>query len=156
MYLFTGNVTDEKVFFEAYRRTDYSTVHTFLPYDTCPTNVGNAMNCSTGVFVAPVKGLYQFHLSTYSVACEANLALYKQGYFYFLTGAKVEKDQYEKSNAYASMSHVFMLNSGDNVGVYFQTGGLSGLVTCGTCGAPFCSGECVHTAFTGALIYTLD
>ena len=48
------------VSFHAQRVGNYDAVNTVVPYNLIRLNVGNALNPSTGVFVAPKPGKYYF------------------------------------------------------------------------------------------------
>ena len=51
--------TSRGVYFFAYRTTSYSNSYSTIPYDGKDSNVGNGLD-NTGVFTAPVKGMYSF------------------------------------------------------------------------------------------------
>ena len=57
-------VHHSKIAFLAQRFSDYSAVGKIIPYETNELNFGDAFNKTTGVFRAPLKGLYHFYLSS--------------------------------------------------------------------------------------------
>jgi hypothetical protein len=58
-----ADVKSTPVYFYVQTNVHHSTVNTAIPFEVTRTNVGNAMNPSTGIFTAPRPGKYFF---TYS------------------------------------------------------------------------------------------
>jgi hypothetical protein len=55
-----ADVKSSSAYFYVQRNTVYSTINSVIPFEITRTNVGNAMNPSTGIFIAPRPGKYFF------------------------------------------------------------------------------------------------
>lgn len=60
-----GNVEVKtvSVHFYVQRQSDFGTEYTIIPFEEEKLNVGGAMDLKTGVFTAPVPGIYHFDFS---------------------------------------------------------------------------------------------
>lgn len=62
--------------------TGPATTHNTLIFNKLFTNVGNAYNCSTGIFTAPVKGVYHFTFMTFGYnSYTSGAILVKNGHY---------------------------------------------------------------------------
>uniref|UniRef100_A0AAY5E9V2 C1q domain-containing protein n=1 Tax=Electrophorus electricus TaxID=8005 RepID=A0AAY5E9V2_ELEEL len=78
------------------------------------TNIGNAYNTQTGIFTAPVKGVYFFTFTTYSWVSEADIgvSLYRNNEEILLIWETQDRGDNED---YASNSAALILEQGDKV-----------------------------------------
>ncbi|XP_046640282.1 uncharacterized protein LOC124323313 [Daphnia pulicaria] len=58
-----ADVKSSSAYFYVQRNTVYSTINSVIPFEITRTNVGNAINPSTGIFIAPRPGKYFFGFS---------------------------------------------------------------------------------------------
>lgn len=58
--------TNSGVYFHSQKESAFSTVGEVIPYDLELSNVGRAMNISTGVFTVPTVGRYFFSFNAYA------------------------------------------------------------------------------------------
>lgn len=47
-----------KIYFDAYKKTGFSSVNSVIPYDDIAVNLGNGLDVKSGIFTAPVDGDY--------------------------------------------------------------------------------------------------
>lgn len=61
-----GNIEVKRrsIYFYVQRVSDFGVTNVVLPYELERLNVGGAMNAGTGVFTAPVNGIYHFEFSS--------------------------------------------------------------------------------------------
>ncbi|XP_076829457.1 complement C1q-like protein 4 [Brachyhypopomus gauderio] len=85
------------------------------------TNIGNAYNTATGIFTAPVKGVYFFTFTTYSWVSEKNIgvSLYKNHEEVLLIWEHQDRGDNED---YASNSVALILEQGDKVYLNLPSG----------------------------------
>lgn len=57
------DVKSSSIHFTVQRKTDFNLTNVVLPFEYELLNVGNAMNLVSGVFTAPVDGIYHFEFS---------------------------------------------------------------------------------------------
>lgn len=55
-----ADIKSKPTYFSVQRTSPFTTVNTSIPFDTASVNVGGAMDLTTGVFTAPVPGIYSF------------------------------------------------------------------------------------------------
>ncbi|XP_060553605.1 complement C1q tumor necrosis factor-related protein 3-like [Ruditapes philippinarum] len=117
-------------------------VNTVVVFDRVSTNAGNGYNSGSGMFVAPVNGLYSIHLvaSSRSKATTNYLHLYimhnssQVGYIFL--------DQNSDYSLMRSTAIILQLSIGDTVFVKIGNKGARGHL----------EGCCFHTVFSGFLI----
>jgi hypothetical protein len=112
------------VAFEAYRANDYSTTDTVIPYETFQVNHGGGMDLKTGVFTAPVSGVYVFlaHFWDNSATSGINVRFRKngnKGYSSAYSSTSVKEQT-------TFMSLIVELVVGDTVDTYLSSGAIAG------------------------------
>ena len=60
---FTGYLLQQNVAFGAFRNSNWVTSSTTMNYDGTYVNLGNGLDISTGIFSAPIAGMYVFHFN---------------------------------------------------------------------------------------------
>ena len=60
---FTGYLLQQNVAFGAFRNSNWVTSSTTMKYDGTYVNLGNGLDISTGIFSAPIAGMYVFHFN---------------------------------------------------------------------------------------------
>ena len=74
-----ADVKSTPVYFYVQTNVHRSTINTAIPFEVTRTNVGNAMNPSTGIFTAPRPGKYFFTYSGISSADNSHIELHLNG-----------------------------------------------------------------------------
>jgi hypothetical protein len=122
--------------FDAYRTSEYTTARTVIPYDAFEMQVGGGMNLATGVFTAPIVGVYQFTGTwrDWYTSDNANVKIRKNGAVIARTYSHTADD-----NSFG-MTVLLSLAKGDTVESYLEDGRVYSS-----------SDRLVH--FTGHLIY---
>ncbi|XP_072534741.1 cerebellin-2-like [Salminus brasiliensis] len=78
-----------------------------LVYKYVFTNIGNGYNPATGIFTAPVRGVYQFSFHTHGAGGRTSgVNLYKNGHFVAGTHAYQGKDSVSSSNGVSLLLEV--------------------------------------------------
>lgn len=111
-----------------------------IVYKTVQTNLGNAYSSVTGIFTAPVKGVYSFSFTSFFWGGSET-----SGGALRHNGARVVS-WYSNSARHAasgSNSAVLMLEAGDKVNVYLWTG------------RTIADNSAKYSTFSGFLLYTL-
>jgi hypothetical protein len=127
------------VAFDASRNSEYATVPTVIPYDAFEMQTGGGMDLATGVFTAPIAGIYAF-TGTWlenSITNYARIYIRKNGSVIgatFSSGADMNS---------IGITVLTTLAKGDTVDTYLDIGYV----------ASCCSGQWIH--FTGYLIYPM-
>ncbi|CAG0898617.1 unnamed protein product [Darwinula stevensoni] len=112
-------IQDGAVIFDAFRRSDYITENAVIRYESTEVNVGDAMDPNTGIFTAPIAGIYSFSFHYYTddfglVHIRQN-ELVKAAMYTFYTSDLGEYDV-------PGQSVVLQLAEGDTVDVYLFFG----------------------------------
>ncbi|KAK3606237.1 hypothetical protein CHS0354_037911 [Potamilus streckersoni] len=114
-------------------------------FDVAVTNQGEAYNPSTGVFMAPIAGLYQFNL----IASVQNSPGVHAIHLHIMRSktriAYMFLNDHDKFWLQRTVSAIVYINKGESV--YFQISIVSGKT--------FLNGEELHTHFSGFLINSL-
>ena len=114
-----ADVKSTPVYFYVQTNVHHSTVNTAIPFEVTRTNVGNAMNPSTGIFTAPRPGKYFFTFSGISYAAISQIELHLNG---VLLGAS-----YSSSGAGTFSHHATLeLSQGDQIRLFLTLGSVWG------------------------------
>jgi hypothetical protein len=119
MFIGFADVKSTPVYFYVQTNVHHSTVNTAIPFEVTRTNVGNAMNPSTGIFTAPRPGKYFFTYSGISNADYSHIELHLNG---VLMGTAY-------SGSYtATFSHhaTLQLSQGDQIRLFLTLGAVYG------------------------------
>ena len=89
-----------------------------IPFEVAVVNIGNALDLKTGVFTAPVPGVYFFSFDAYSDSHEGRVHLQKNG---------VNVGQsYDYNRGYPSqqlhLASILQLDAGDEIQVNVRSG----------------------------------
>jgi hypothetical protein len=133
-----GGLPWAMVAFDAYRTTNYYTDGRVIPYEAFEVEMGGGMDLTTGVFTAPIAGIYSF-TGTWrdgSTSTSADVYIRKNGSIIGYT--------YSHGEDYGSfgMTVLVSLAKGDTVDSYLYGGAISSS-----------SDRYIH--FTGHLIYPM-
>ena len=88
---------------------------TVIPWELVRLNIGNALNLKTGIFTAPLDGVYHFAFSSSNEHFEVNLRL---------NGVKNGTSFASSRTDSASLCSTFQLRKGDCVDLYLSLGEL--------------------------------
>jgi hypothetical protein len=119
MFIGFADVKSTPVYFYVQTNVHHSTVNTAIPFEVTRTNVGKAMNPSTGIFTAPRPGKYFFTYSGISNADYSHIELHLNG---VLMGTAY-------SGSYtATFSHhaTLQLSQGDQIRLFLTLGAVYG------------------------------
>jgi hypothetical protein len=127
------------VAFDVYRSTSYTQTETRIPYDGFLMQIGGGMDLSSGVFTAPVAGIYAFTgtWADYSNSDKDRIQIRKNG---LVLGAT-----FSDTTDYNSMGTTVLVSvdKGDEVYTYLSTGSV------------YLVDDNRYTHFTGYLIYPM-
>jgi len=120
------DVKTASVHFHVQRSVDFSLNHAVIPFDIVRLNVGGAMNPATGVFTAPVNGIYHFEFFGLSKPIDPPVWIYIA---LQVNGVEISSSYaFENSGIYRSISGIsasLRLKNGDQVRLY-KTSGILG------------------------------
>jgi hypothetical protein len=114
-----ADVKSTPVYFYVQTNVHHSTVNTAIPFEVTRTNVGNAMNPSTGIFTAPRPGKYFFTFSGISYAAASHIELHLNG---VLIGTGHSTEQFYTFSHHATLQ----LSQGDQIRLFLKTGSVYG------------------------------
>ena len=104
------------------RKTSYETEKSKIPYDLEILNIGAAMNLSTGVFTAPVRGIYQFSFHGLTLKRDNNTDIKVQ--IWVNNDFRIGHTFANANDAPVSISGLASLKKGDQVYVWVHSGKL--------------------------------
>ncbi len=108
---------EDTVHFFVQREPSFSSLDIFIPFKRVVLNVGNAMSLVTGVFIAPVTGIYHFEFSGLT-SDKLNVALRKNGPDVALTAAELTFTNGDSFYTSISLAASLQLNVGETVALY--------------------------------------
>ena len=123
---FIGNVDlkTKSVHFYVQRNSIFNTPKSIIPFELARLNEGDAFNLSSGIFTAPVNGIYHFQFSAVKGLHDTYLDIFLQ-----VNGANIAlaytHQPYSPGNIVVSMSASLRLAAGDKVNLFnLNNGGL--------------------------------
>ena len=123
---FIGNVDvkTRSIHFYVQKNSNFTTKDTIIPFEVARLNVGDAMNLETGIFTAPVAGIYHFEFTAASNNSATALFIDLQ-----LNGAKVSSaHNHQQSSAGShlrlSLTASLRLEVNDRVNLFVYEGEL--------------------------------
>ena len=123
---FTGNGATQPAFSVFQSGMSSTGANTTVKYNRTSLNTGNSMSLTTGLFTAPVNGLYHFTFSGFA----DNLVTPPTSIVFIVNGAPQSSRSYShlSANLYTPMSLATTryLTSGQTIGVFVQVGALHG------------------------------
>jgi hypothetical protein len=135
-----ARLTKTMVAFDAYRTsTDYSMGDTVIPYDEFIMQIGGGMDLSTGIFTAPIAGIYSFTgtwLDSYTTSV-GDVLIRKNG------SVIGNAHSYEQTVGSFGITVLVSLVEGDTVDTYLDGGAITS------------SSLYKYAHFTGNLIYPM-
>ncbi len=135
-----GIVAKTKVHFYVQSKSKISSTTTVLTFDEEKLNVGGAMDLVTGIFTAPVSGVYSFQFSALKDLVAGDVFIYLQ-----VNGVNVAcsyANSLTQQMALVPIAASLHLTAGDRVTLYKQGAGLFDDATLGK----------YLTQFTGSLV----
>ena len=112
------NIQSKSVLFYVQRNSSFSTTGN-IPWQWARLNEGEAMNLTSGVFTAPVPGIYQFDFSFVKDISDNDLWV---GLDINDRSVAVSKTSIKNEHATASLSTSLRLKASDKVAVWRYTG----------------------------------
>ncbi len=118
--------TGSPVFF-ARRETPFNTNETIVSYDSVLVNIGKGLNPDTGLFTAPVKGIYFFYFSASKKWGDVQMTIQVLHNDEIVTSKIVSAG--DRQNAANSASNLEVQTSlelevGDTIGIYLYSGAI--------------------------------
>ena len=108
------------VFFNVERKTNYEAVDSYIRYEVDSLNIGGHMNIKTGLFTAPVKGLYHFSFHGLALKKDKDVIVRMWVNNDYILGTTFAN----ASDEPLSISGPASLKKGDQVGVWLLSGNL--------------------------------
>ena len=115
-----ADVKSTPVYFYVQTNVHHSTVNTAIPFEVTRTNVGNAMNPSTGIFTAPRPGKYFFTYSGISNSGSTDVELQLNG---VLIGTGHSTGIFDTFSHHATLQ----LSKGDQIRLFLKSGSVFGV-----------------------------
>jgi len=112
-----GSSRPTPVYFYAQKTSSYGAQGP-IPFEVVVVNIGDALNLRTGVFTAPVSGVYFFSFDAYSDSGESRVHLQKNG---VNVGQSFDYD-YNYRSQQLHLASILQLDAGDEIQVYLGTG----------------------------------
>lgn len=138
------NIKTRSVHFFVQRKTFFSGHNVTIPFEIERLNVGGAVNLSTGMFTAPVAGIYHFEFSGSKDFSSGYLEVFLQ-----LNGIKISYTSVGKWGSDASSD--FTALSGIHASLWLKMGDRVNLMKRGP--APLANSDGYYnTFFTGSLL----
>ena len=114
--------------FYAQRESPYDKTGSIIPYDFVLMNIGNGLNPDTGVFTAPVKGIYFFYFSALKKSGEKHMTIQFLQNDQIVTSKVVSAGDRARAAFSGSNLEVQMtleLEIGDTVAMYMYSGAIA-------------------------------
>ena len=115
------DIKTESIHFYVQRNTSFSTTNAVLPFELSRLNEGRAMDLVSGIFTAPVPGIYHFQLSAVKATAKNVLSIALQVNGVAVGVAFTQQPDKDYNNA-VSLSASLRLNASDKVNLYTQNG----------------------------------
>ena len=114
----------KKVHFYVQRNSNFASADAVIPFEEAPLNEGGAFDLPTGIFTAPVPGIYHFDFSALLEYTEP--AVYKQLTIRLrVNGVNVgsaHNDENQPVHSVVSLNASLRLKAGDTVNLYLSEG----------------------------------
>lgn len=115
------NAKTKIVHFYVQRNTSFTTTNAAISFELSRLNVGGAMNLTSGIFIAPVPGIYYFHFSGLKCNTVTLLVISLQ-----VNGVSVGRSLTSQPSSGTfdaiSLTASFHLNANDRVNLYNDVG----------------------------------
>ena len=110
------------VYFNAGRTFPFSLIGHTINYDFVRLNIGNGLDASTGVFTAPVGGIYAFHFNGYYKDMPLTLSDHAEVNIMLNSSKIVGKTKSYRKYGSLSFSAVLNLDSGETISAVLRMG----------------------------------
>lgn len=111
------DIKTRTVHFYVTRNTSFSFTNAIIPFELARLNEGGAMNLASGIFTAPVPGIYHFEFSGLKDSSASFLVVYMQVNGAFIGGAYTDQGA-TGSRDVVSLSASLRLAANDIVNLY--------------------------------------
>ena len=88
-----------------------------IPFEVAVVNIGSALDLKTGVFTAPVPGVYFFSFDAFSNSGDCRVSLEKNG---MNVGQSYDYEQHESKQLH--LASILQLDAGDEIQVNVRSG----------------------------------
>jgi hypothetical protein len=118
------------VYFYVQRNSNFNTTFTPVPFDLARVNEGNAMNLTSGIFTAPMPGIYFFSFAGVARLLSSSSAVFFD-FFLYLNGNLIGSSFIEEQNVPVfqfsplTLQSTLNLQKGDEVWVQISYSGSS-------------------------------